>query len=223
MAATSNKVAGASRGTGTLTFKQEGKDARELQFTLDGNAVRSLKLISGYGSSDDDASVSLVAGDVGRAVLEQWPHAIRKEQRNPGPNTEALRALSGFFLEFEDPLFKLSATPLDYALHSKSVFLWDTGIFFGVASYDCPTCKCPMQRNGFCPTVRHLRGLGGRDKDVFLVTKRWTCNNKAGTLKQHQQEQQSNISLHKEAMATLLQGRSCMHACHTRRARTAQQ
>jgi hypothetical protein len=43
-----------------------------------------------------------------------------------------------------------------------------------------PSCGGRLEGNGLCVSMKLLKGLGGDDRDTFLVTRRWECKDPHG-------------------------------------------
>ena len=87
---------------------------------------------------------------------------------------------------FEDPSVKTyrgqSTTAWDEALGFLQLQLWDPEFMHGDHPRLCPSCKCKtLESNGLCVSAKPIRGLGGDDRDVLLVTRRWRCTSSKHT------------------------------------------
>lgn len=145
---------------------------RSLAFDLHGKTIVNLRLKHGYAEAPTTFSdLQQLALDVHSALL-------------PGGKADwnAWDTIGDGALCFEKPGVKggkgQSTTAWDEALDFLSLQLWDPALMHGMAAHPkrCPCgCSEPLTSNGLCISTKRLKGLGGEDRDVLLLTRRWRC------------------------------------------------
>lgn len=171
------KTAASTPTTALRITANDAAGANSVSALLQGNTLRNVT-IKGFKDSSGHLDLSGVMLQLGTSILQSWSHSRSKPLAS-----ECKEHLTDHYIHFENPDFKRGQVqPIDYVLHSKSTFVWDVGLIYGVG-FKCPCCPHSMfQRNGNSTSARLIKGLGGRDKDVYVVTKRWECKNAGETL-----------------------------------------